>query len=266
MEFSPRPEIPTCGLDGESHGSEPLRPVSDFVQIDRDAGRPLTSLGKWSAMASFRRPKDGQYALTVARNKPRRFAGPLQGNLVRHAGWVRVPGGYLALQLAGRRRSAGHRPRIEIDTFGDQPPMTDGQRRDDIQRWAKGRKCAKTPNCSRTQGIICGGDRGGTLGIQDGPRTSSRTGPSRRKIGGDAPCRRTILRPARRPRMNYLGQIRQGGNRSSSIWEIRRPRWQVASCSVAGGSRNGASCGNWATGLSRCSAWSTTVMPCVGCF
>ena len=187
-----------------------------FLQIDRDGRTSLNVAGKAVGRWQLPAAKDGQYVLTVAQEPSRVVlrAGSQEISFAMPAGFVCRPG-YLALQLQGDAGALATVRRIEINAFGNEPPLTAAQRRNDIQRWARSQMRRRRRNARTTQGVFAGGDRGRTLGIQNGHRRRSRTGPSRRKSGGDAPCRRTDSLAVRSdPPMELSRQkSRQGWNR-----------------------------------------------------
>ena len=109
-----------------------------FLQIDRDGRTSLNVAGKAVGRWQLPAAKDGQYVLTVAQEPSRVVlrAGSQEISFAMPAGFVCRPG-YLALQLQGDAGALATVRRIEINTFGNQPPMTAVQQRDDIQRWAR---------------------------------------------------------------------------------------------------------------------------------
>ena len=72
--------------------------------------------------------------------------------------------GYLTLALQGTDGALATIRRIDINSFGDQPPLTAAQRRDDIQRWAQAQMREDGENARTTEDVRPGGDCGRAWG------------------------------------------------------------------------------------------------------
>jgi len=108
------------------------------LQIERGGRTSLYVEGKLAAGWQLPEGKNGEYALTVVREPGRvLLRSGLQDIAFSMAGWPKCRPGYLALQLQGTDGALATIRRIEINTFGDRPPLTAAQRRADIQRWAR---------------------------------------------------------------------------------------------------------------------------------
>ncbi|MEN6368005.1 MAG: hypothetical protein ABFC88_14465 [Thermoguttaceae bacterium] len=109
-----------------------------FLQIGRD-GRAFLyvgskTLGAWQLPAV----EKGEYALTFAQEPGRVVlrSGSRETSFSMPAEFECRPG-YVTLQLRGDRGASASIRRFEMDASGNQPPRTEAERRDDIQRWAR---------------------------------------------------------------------------------------------------------------------------------